>query len=134
GTRFDKNTDLVDDEDNKVTIPGGFEIADDSGTSVEDGIVIQDSKGNQFVWIPTGTYKTSKGTKTNTLSRRTFTSSSSTLVSGDNVIDTYCRGEGYSSSVAYGTIGKFKSSANKYGGFYIGRYEQGTGNVIKKNV
>ena len=134
GTVFDKNTELDDDEGNKVTIPGGFEIADDSGTSVEDGIVIQDGRGNQFVWIPTGTYKTSSGSKTNNLRRRSFTSSGSTQVSGDNVIDTYCRGEGYSSSVASRTIGKFKSSASKYGGFYIGRYEQGQGNVIKKNV
>ncbi len=134
GTKFDDNTELEDDEGNKVTVPGGFEIADDSGTSVEDGIVIQDGRGNQFVWIPTGTYKTSSGSKTNNLSRRSFTSSGSTQVSGDNVIDSYCRGEGYSSSVASGTIGKFKSSASTYGGFYIGRYEQGQGNVIKKNV
>ena len=134
GTVFDKNTELEDDEGNKVTIPGGFEIADDSGTSVEDGIVIQDSKGNQFVWIPTGTYKTSKGTKTNSLTRRTFTSSGSSPVSGDTRIDNLYRGEGYSSSVASRTISKFKSSANNYGGFYIGRYEQGQGNVIKRNV
>lgn len=134
GTVFDKNTELEDDKGNKVTIPGGFEIADDSGTSVEDGIVIQDSKGNQFVWIPTGTYKTSKGTKTNSLTRRTFTSSGSSPVSGDTRIDNLYRGEGYSSSVASRTISKFKSSANNYGGFYIGRYEQGKGNVIKRNV
>ena len=134
GTVFDKNTELDDDEGNKVTIPGGFEIADDSGTSVEDGIVIQDGKGNQFVWIPTGTYKTSKGTKTNSLTRRTFTSSGSSPVSGDTRIDNLYRGEGYSSSVASRTISKFKSSANNYGGFYIGRYEQGKGNVIKRNV
>ena len=134
GTVFDKNTELEDDEGNKVTIPGGFEIADDSGTSVEDGIVIQDGKGNQFVWIPTGTYKTSKGTKTNSLTRRTFTSSGSSPVSGDTRIDNLYRGEGYSSSVASRTISKFKSSANNYGGFYIGRYEQGKGNVIKRNV
>ena len=134
GTVFDKKTELEDDEGNTVTIPGGSEIADDSGTSVEDGIVIQDGKGNQFVWIPTGSYKTSKGTKTNALSRRNFTSSNATTVSGDTVINSIYRGEGYSSSVASGTIGKFKSSANKYGGFYIGRYEQGQGNVIKKNV
>lgn len=134
GTVFDKNTELEDDKGNKVTIPGGFEIADDSGTSVEDGIVIQDGKGNQFVWIPTGTYKTSKGTKTNSLTRRTFTSSGSSPVSGDTRIDNLYRGEGYSSSVASRTISKFKSSANNYGGFYIGRYEQGKGNVIKRNV
>ena len=37
---------------NQVVVPGGFKIADDSGISVEQGIVIQDGSGNQFVWIP----------------------------------------------------------------------------------
>ena len=44
-------------------MPGGFKIASDSGTTVQEGIVIEDSDittyedgttstGNQFVWIP----------------------------------------------------------------------------------
>ena len=37
---------------NQVVVPGGFRIADDSGTSVEQGIVIEDKERNQFVWIP----------------------------------------------------------------------------------
>ena len=37
---------------NQVVIPGGFRIADDSGTSVEQGIVIEDGSRNQFVWVP----------------------------------------------------------------------------------
>ena len=37
---------------NPVYIPGGFKIADDSGSTVKDGIVIEDTSGNQFVWIP----------------------------------------------------------------------------------
>ena len=48
-------------------------------------------------------------------------------------------GEGDSRSVAYGQIGAFKASAESTvnggkGGFYIGRYEQGTGNVCKAGV
>ena len=30
---------------------GGFKIANDSGSTVKDGIVIEDASGNQFVWI-----------------------------------------------------------------------------------
>ena len=41
-----------DDNGNKVVVPGGFKIAVDSGTTVKQGIVIEDSAGNQFVWIP----------------------------------------------------------------------------------
>ncbi len=37
---------------NIVTVPGGFKIASDSGETVKEGIVIEDTIGNQFVWIP----------------------------------------------------------------------------------
>ena len=37
---------------NPVYIPGGFKIAEDSGSTVKEGIVIEDGSGNQFVWIP----------------------------------------------------------------------------------
>ena len=39
--------------DNKtVKIPAGFKVADDSGNTIDEGIVIEDSKKNQFVWVP----------------------------------------------------------------------------------
>ena len=142
---FTDTTTIKDDLDNSVTIPGGFQLAEDSGTKVEDGIVIEDNteNHNQFVWIPVGEYNVtnavdSDGTKdgkmTNALSRRTFTSSGATLVSGDDVIETYYYGEGDSRSVAKDQIGAFKTSAATKGGFYIGRYEQGAGNVCKAGV
>ena len=37
---------------NPVYIPGGFKIASDSGSTVKEGIVIEDEAQNQFVWIP----------------------------------------------------------------------------------
>ena len=127
------NTPLKDDLDNEVVIPGGFEIADDSGTKVEEGIVIQDSNGNQFVWIPVGEYKTSSGTKTNTLNRRSFYSSGSDLYEDEAIAVNYY-GEGNRNSVAKDQIEAFKSSAKTNGGFYIGRYEQGVGNVCVSGV
>ena len=37
---------------NLVYIPGGFKVASDSGKTVQEGIVIEDDDGNQFVWVP----------------------------------------------------------------------------------
>ena len=147
-TKYIDTTPITDDLDNTVYIPGGFHLATDSGTKVEEGIVIEDDNGNQFVWIPTGTYNvttevdkdgTQDGKLTNELTRRTFTSSGSTPVNGDSVIDSYYYGEGDSRSVAHGEINAFLESAKPvsedgHGGFYIGRYEQGTGNVCKAEV
>ena len=147
GPEFGSNTPVQDDQGNTVVIPGGFHLDEDSGTSVEEGIVIEDGSGNQFVWIPTGTYNVTEavdndGTKdgklTNKLSRRTFTSSGATEVSGDRRIEedsgAMFYGEGDSDSVAYKQIGAFKNSVNRNDGFYIGRYELGTGNVCKAGV
>ena len=139
GPTFETTTPITDATgSNTVVIPGGFHLDADSGTSVEEGIVIEDGSGNQFVWIPTGTYQTSSGAKTNNLSRRTFTSSGATEVSGDSIINDRSEygyyGEGDSRSVSYSQIGAFKDSVSKNGGFYIGRYEQGTGNVCKVGI
>ena len=140
GQKYNNNTELEDDYGNKVWIPGGFNVASDSGTSVSEGVVIEDEKDNQFVWIPVGTYKLSETqSKNNELVRRNFTASGFDTVSGDNVrydddgkYSYY--GEGDSRSVAYGTIGNFKAKAAEKGGFYIGRFEQGQGNQSKINL
>ena len=137
---YKTTTKYTDSEGNVAWIPGGFAVGEDEDINkVSGGLVIKDANGNQFVWIPVGTYKVSNklsetGTLTNNLSRRTFTSSGATEVSGDNVIETYYYGEGDSRSIANGTIGAFKTSVSNRGGFYIGRYEQGTGNVCKAGV
>ena len=52
GTIFDKTTDLKDDEDNTIWIPGGFGIDEESSTNQDEGIVITDKDGNEFVWVP----------------------------------------------------------------------------------
>ena len=55
GYVFEEDTTIKDDLENEVRIPGGFHLAEDSATKVEDGIVIEDEDGNQFVWIPAKT-------------------------------------------------------------------------------
>ena len=39
-----------DKKENQVVVPGGFKISSASGESVQQGIVIEDKDGNQFVW------------------------------------------------------------------------------------
>ena len=41
-----------DKKENQVVVPGGFKISSASGESVQQGIVIEDKDGNQFVWVP----------------------------------------------------------------------------------
>ncbi len=59
---FYEKTTLADSDGNKIVVPAGFKIADDSGNNVTEGIVIEDKdittdgdgkqRGNQYVWIP----------------------------------------------------------------------------------
>ena len=59
----DETVQVEDEYGNKVTIPKGFEVVEEEGTTVPEGIVIQDKDGNQFVWIPVGrVYKDNTGT------------------------------------------------------------------------
>ena len=150
----ESNLEAEDEYGNPVVVPKGFKVVVDettnNATTVPEGIVIEDGAGNQFVWIPTGTYKVdaSGTTKTNDLTRRqwgtkTNTVQDPTLITGDEVAEglngNVYYGEGDSRSVAHDTIANFLNSAKPAseggnGGFYIGRYEQGEGNVCKAGV
>ena len=84
-----KNTKAIDAYENKITIPKGFKVLEHNPTSstgvvtytysgdnipaVQDGIVIEDKDGNQFVWVPVGTIKNKDNTtSTITLGRYKF--------------------------------------------------------------
>ena len=157
GTKYMETTLLKDDLENTVYIPGGFHVSEDSATKVEGGIVIEDDYGNQFVWIPTGEYKVSTilsptGTLTNELTTRQWGTTKDivkepTLIAKDEVAEgnqgAYYYGEGDNRSCTIidgvNSINVFLSSAKPVneggkGGFYIGRYEQGTGNVCKAGI
>ena len=81
-TDIQEETVQVEDEyGNKVTVPKGFEVVEEEGTTVPEGIVIQDKDGNQFVWIPVGrVYKDNTGTNYSDiqLGRYTFNTSNGT--------------------------------------------------------
>ena len=135
-----KTQEALDSSGNTVTIPEGFKVASDSGQTVADGIVIEDRNANQFVWIPVGNYIAKDGQeKENKIARRTFTSTTSTTVaSGASITVSYpFFGEEDSRSILATQeekyqIDYFLSSAQANKGFYIGRYEQGVGNIIRQ--
>ena len=49
------NVEAEDKYGNPVTVPKGFKVVASEATTVPEGIVIEDTNGNQFVWIPVGT-------------------------------------------------------------------------------
>ena len=79
---FTEKTTVVDNKNNKIVVPAGFKIADDSEDTVEQGIVIEDVtastdaavQGSQYVWIPVGTFTKDDGSTSNEikLGRYTF--------------------------------------------------------------
>lgn len=100
-----------------------------SKEAVEAGLVIEDTYGNQFVWVPVD------GTVVN-MARRKFAGSSSTKVSRDEAVQfntsVLYYGEEDKNSCVYGTdynIDNQLNSINKNGGFYIARYEAGTNSI-----
>ena len=90
GDVFEEKTEITDGQGNKVTIPEGFKVAEDSGKTVQQGIVIEDVsastdknvQGSQFVWIPVGQFKKDDGTMSNeiVLGRYTFNTSNGTPI------------------------------------------------------
>jgi len=127
-------TTIKDTNGNKVVVPEGFKIAEDSANDVTGGVVIEDvshgdtTAGSQFVWIPVGTVKYSGGTKTINLDRYTFADDGTPAAYGDKAINVYFQELSISSSgnATAKDIEAFKTSVPKNGGYYIGRYEART--------
>ena len=136
---------VQDSLENKIEVPKGFKVVNTSD-NVEAGIIIEDvsakdniTKGSQFVWIPVGTIKTSKGEITINLDRYTFaeTTGNETAM-GEAEIDEY-NGEPCQelSSSTYGNttarnIETFKTKVTdgEAKGFYLGRYEARNNNDV----
>ena len=57
GNYVEENKTVKDKNGDTVVIPKGFKVAEDSGSSVIEGVVIEDDdifngRGNQYVWVP----------------------------------------------------------------------------------
>ncbi len=116
----------VDAEDvygNKIVVPRGFFVRTELGTKVNEGIVIEDKQGNQFVWVPCteGQYKKHEYKTPNVDDTK-----GSTTDSGDstNPWKTYSYRH-YVDWKEESDVDKNKESVKENGGFYVGRYEAG---------
>jgi hypothetical protein len=150
--KVDKNTLAKDSLGNPITIPEGFKVVIDGQDGVEytytgdkkptvqDGIVIEDEEGNQFVWIPVGSIKNKDGSTTQIqLARYTFDTTTGVIKetkTDGTLIDVFL--EEVSTSTTYENakakdIESFKSKAKLNGGYYLARYEasKGSDNKVK---
>ena len=133
---FENNTPIKDDLGNEVMIPAGFKVSQDSATLVKDGIVIEDSDGNQFVWIPVSVSdeETSEKTPIHTsegdiIIDYTRTTYSTNVATGETDDGTNSEKITYSSTNSYYFTEEMPSdelqSVTDNGGYYIGRFEAG---------
>ena len=115
---LESTVDAEDVNGNKIVVPRGFFVRTDIETKVNDGIVIEDAEGNQFVWVPCteGQYKEHEYNPkiiddTNEIK----------LDNGKNPWKTLH----YRNYVDWKEEGGNVSSVKENGGFYVGRYEAG---------
>ena len=179
GTVVEKNTKAEDAYGNKITIPKGFKILEHNPTSstgavtynytnseetgehipaVQDGIVIEDKDGNQFVWVPVGEIKNKDNTtNTITLGRYSdFTMTNGAVASGQPAqvasvenctqevtiktnykeLSTPREGNSATDSTAQNAtarnLSEFISTTLANGGYYIARFEaSGTASKVE---
>ena len=102
-----KNTTYFDSKGNKATVPAGFAVSKVEGENeIDTGLVIIDSQGNEFVWIPCS-------------------------IDGANDTIKYDR---YNFNIQTGDYDKYieeissdeYKSISLFNGFYIARYEAGS--------
>ena len=119
-----ENKEYIDKNGDKAIIPAGFAVSQVEGENIiQDGLVVIDSSGNEFVWIPVkndedyvkkvGTYNYELGDGETDINK---------LQRGDdlgitNIFDEY---------IGNGIFDRpEKDIVVKAGGFYVGRYEAG---------
>ncbi len=138
--RKDENTLLHDELGNTVLLPAGFNVAEDSPLTIPEGVVVEDEKGNQYVWIAVGDIKKSDGTIVNIeLNRYNFdlngtaTKMDEQIIEVNAMIDSYyvlSRYEEHEFSTEGNAVAEningYIYSVNVNGGYFIGRYEIGT--------
>ena len=152
GETVTQKTTIKDYLGNTVVIPAGFKMAEDSGLSVIEGVVVEDDDvigegtGNQYVWVPvtkdengdatapysaTGTL--ADGTEIK-LSRYTFDEDGNPTDEGDyDRIGAWNFGTPEWYTWPEEGLESFKLSVAENGGYYIARYEASYGTDGKAN-
>ena len=126
------NIELHDKNGAKIIVPAGFKVVNTDDLTVEKGIVVEDSKRNQYVWIPC----TTEDSKSQLQFKRTewyveVDGADNSRASKDEL--TLTCPENYSDNgLTYAVVNEIvaqvkaeKDSVRRNGGYYIGRYEVG---------
>ena len=138
GPAFDSTTDIEELPSTTETIPylpSGFSVV--AGTDLDTGLTIQDSLGNQYVWVEVP--KTTTVYPTAGLAINNFTDDEYTAIENDlhtytstyrnstSYTDTYYSDAttGLTSSEYTALKQKMLKSVYQNGGFYVGKYETG---------
>ena len=152
GRMVEKNEEYTDEDGNVAIIPAGFMIVPEN-EKINDGLVIQDENGNEFVWIPVETAVANNeenGTNNKAMAVKIgndykgllyeFSENGSEVISGcttniDNahepdILSTYDNDINYNNGLftkdsLQQEYNKMIESVEKYHGFYISRYELG---------
>ena len=138
------NSMLTNDTDTKVTVsdgtvtvPAGFKVAEDSGSTLDEGIVIEDKESNQFVWVPVS----QENFNTQFVRRAGYYNKNP-----QTLTTSYGEADGNSETGANTNTGVTESETTKaevklmydsvYNneGFYIGRYEAGRDSTDSNKV
>ena len=133
----EENTKVTDKDGNTITIPEGFTPqpnpdadpgSDPNGyydPEIEDGVIVKDAKGNEFVWIPVGTINTDNGPRTIEYNRYIYSNwkngGTDSETNSMKIQTTVDQTEYFAESLNESE----KNSAVSNGGFYLGRYEAG---------
>ena len=151
GKYVEENKTVKDMNGDTVVIPKGFKVAEDSGATVIDGIVIEDDdilngRGNQYVWVPVT--KDTNGDATIPYAGKGTLSNGAEIKLSKYVFDEdgneESKDEIYSYEKNYytprwiarkdsGPIDNYKLSVATNGGYYIARYEASYGTNGKAN-
>ena len=129
----------VSSNETRPYLPTGFTQV--KGTTLKNGLTIQDSTGNQYVWVEVP--KAERVYKTAGLEIKDFTDEEYTKIeddlhtytdvyrNGTNYKDEYYSGVGLTSDEYTNLKKTMLKSVYQNGGFYIGKYETGIENVPK---
>ena len=126
----------VDINNEKVPIPNGYTVSSKSTeNTVKNGLVISDSRGNEYVWIPCTMNELSDKLKYQRTEWYVEDDQDTKAIKDEltlTVLDvTYSENDikyGITSEISKEIVAQIKAekeSISKYGGYYIGRYETG---------
>ncbi len=120
GTIFTVNKQIKDETGKTMTVPKGFKVKE--GTTIDEGIVIADSEGNEFVWVPCTVDEYKKHEYNNTNKNDAGTSLEDLNNGGWNTYSYRAYSDWKDDEIDEAAN---KKSVQNNGGFYIARYEAG---------